>query len=305
MAAPHSDGELRIEVVDSATGQPIAARMHLRQTQYGRAATRQTKTAGHGRVRRPLLHRRQNSRCRCESGSTLSSSKPGPEYLTQSGQFEIERHADDSKRIEMKRVVDLAKEGWWGGDLDVRRKRRTCRSSCGRGTQDCAAERAATQPRIMSPRLDRRKPPHRAHAVRLGPSRLARQRQARRHRVDQPPFACAAASSTTKTTAARATNRSSRVRAATAAGPKPFTTTCSIAASKFRRSPAAAPAATTTPSARTACTCTAATNSQKKPGGMASKRAACSSPMARCCDRWSKASRPATYFRSARANRST
>jgi hypothetical protein len=47
----------------------------------------------------------------------------GPEYLTQNGQFEIERHADDSKRIEMKRVTDLAKEGWYGGDLDVRRKK--------------------------------------------------------------------------------------------------------------------------------------------------------------------------------------
>ncbi len=46
----------------------------------------------------------------------------GPEYLTQSGHFEIERHADDTKRIEMKRVTDLAKEGWWAGDLDVRRK---------------------------------------------------------------------------------------------------------------------------------------------------------------------------------------
>jgi hypothetical protein len=47
----------------------------------------------------------------------------GPEYLTQNGQFEIERHADDSKRIEMKRVTDLAKEGWYGGDLDVHRKK--------------------------------------------------------------------------------------------------------------------------------------------------------------------------------------
>src|SRR3954452_20089272 len=47
----------------------------------------------------------------------------GPEYLTQSGHFDIERHADDSKRIEMKRVTDLAKEGWYAGDLDVRRNK--------------------------------------------------------------------------------------------------------------------------------------------------------------------------------------
>src|SRR5215813_9372686 len=29
LAAPHADGELRIEIKDAATGEPIAARMHL------------------------------------------------------------------------------------------------------------------------------------------------------------------------------------------------------------------------------------------------------------------------------------
>ena len=46
----------------------------------------------------------------------------GPEYRTQSGHFEIERHADDSKRIEMKRFANLRDEGWYGGDLDVSRR---------------------------------------------------------------------------------------------------------------------------------------------------------------------------------------
>src|SRR4051812_372218 len=46
----------------------------------------------------------------------------GPEYLTQTGHFEIERHADDTKRIEMHRVTNLAKEGWYAGDLEVHRK---------------------------------------------------------------------------------------------------------------------------------------------------------------------------------------
>jgi hypothetical protein len=45
-----------------------------------------------------------------------------PEYLNQTGGFEIQRHADDSTRIEMRRFVDLEKEGWYGGDLDVHRK---------------------------------------------------------------------------------------------------------------------------------------------------------------------------------------
>ena len=37
----------------------------------------------------------------------------GPEYRTQKGHFEIDRHADDTKTIEMHRFADLAKEGWW------------------------------------------------------------------------------------------------------------------------------------------------------------------------------------------------
>ncbi len=118
MAAPHSDGELRIEVVDGATGQPMAARMHLK-TMAGRPVKlRLPGTAeygGHfyidGKLTLPL-----------HVGRYTFELEAGPEYLTQSGHFEIERHADDSKRIEMKRVVDLATEGWWGGDLDVRRK---------------------------------------------------------------------------------------------------------------------------------------------------------------------------------------
>ena len=59
--------------------------------------------------------------CRSKSASTPSSSKRRRSILNETGQFEIERHADDSKRIEMKRFVELDKEGWFGGDLDVNR----------------------------------------------------------------------------------------------------------------------------------------------------------------------------------------
>ena len=126
LAVPHPDGELRIEVIDAATGQPIAARMHLSMgRKAGVAATAQhpvklnmpgsAEFGGHfyidGKATLPL-----------RVGQYTFELEAGPEYLSQSGYFTIERHADDSKRIEMKRVTDLAKEGWWGGDLDVRRK---------------------------------------------------------------------------------------------------------------------------------------------------------------------------------------
>jgi hypothetical protein len=126
-AAPHSDGELTIEVVDSATGKPLAARMYLytgRNAGPAAAAKRPIKLnmpgsaefGGHfyidGKATLPL-----------RVGPYSFELEAGPEYLTQSGHFEIERHADDSKRIEMKSVTDLAKEGWYGGDLDVRRNK--------------------------------------------------------------------------------------------------------------------------------------------------------------------------------------
>jgi hypothetical protein len=48
----------------------------------------------------------------------------GPEYRTQTGHFEIHRHADDAKRIEMTRFINLTKEGWYAADLDFDRPRR-------------------------------------------------------------------------------------------------------------------------------------------------------------------------------------
>jgi len=125
-AANQSDGELTVEIIDSVTGQPVAARMHLyagRSSGPAMATKRPVKLnmpgsaefGGHfyidGKATLPL-----------RMGPYTFELEAGPEYLTQSGHFEIERHADDSKRIEMKRVTDLAKEGWYGGDVDVRRK---------------------------------------------------------------------------------------------------------------------------------------------------------------------------------------
>jgi hypothetical protein len=116
-ATPHPDGELRVDVVDSATGQPIAARMHLK-TSHGRPVKlgllKAAEFGGHfyidGQLTLPL-----------RQGQYAFELEATPEYLTQSGHFEIQRHADDSKRIEIKRFADLSKEGWWGGDVDVDR----------------------------------------------------------------------------------------------------------------------------------------------------------------------------------------
>jgi hypothetical protein len=128
--AAHPDGEVQIDVVDSATGQPIAARMHLSS---GRQAA--PTAAAKARPKRPVKLNMPGSAeyaghfyidgiatLPMKIGQYTFELEATPEYLNQSGGFEIQRHADDSKRIEMKRFVDLEQEGWYAGDLDVSRK---------------------------------------------------------------------------------------------------------------------------------------------------------------------------------------
>jgi hypothetical protein len=117
-AAPRGDGQLTIEVVDGATGMPIGARMHLKNSRGRPVRLRLPNTAEfgghfyiHGQLTLPL-----------RVGQYTFELDAGPEYRTQSGHFEIERHADDSKRIEMNRFANLAEEGWYGGDLHIVRR---------------------------------------------------------------------------------------------------------------------------------------------------------------------------------------
>ena len=45
----------------------------------------------------------------------------GLEYRSVDGHFEIKHFAEDSKDVTLQRYVDLAAEGWYSGDLYVRR----------------------------------------------------------------------------------------------------------------------------------------------------------------------------------------
>jgi hypothetical protein len=117
-AAPRgADGELRIEIVEAATGQPLPARMHLKTSRSRPVKLRLPQAAAFGDHfyidGQQVLPLRQ--------GQFSFELEATPEYLTQSGHFEIQRHADDSKKIEMRRFADLAAEGWWGGDVDFDR----------------------------------------------------------------------------------------------------------------------------------------------------------------------------------------
>ena len=117
-AAPRADGQLRIEVVDANTRQPIAARMHLKNTRGRPVKLRLpglNQYADHfyidGQLTLPLRR-----------GQYTFELEAGPEYRDRTGHFEIDRQADDVKTIEMHRFANLAEEGWWAGDLDVERR---------------------------------------------------------------------------------------------------------------------------------------------------------------------------------------
>lgn len=117
-APPRADGQLELEISDAETGQPIPARVHLRSTRSRSIKLQLPGTSEYGdhfyvdgRLTLPL-----------RIGQYVMEIEATPEYRTVSSQpFDVERHADDSKKVEMPRFCNLAEEGWWAGDLDVSR----------------------------------------------------------------------------------------------------------------------------------------------------------------------------------------
>ncbi len=113
--------QLRLKVIDSETKQPLAVRVHLKNSR-GRAvrprARQIVRHADHfvfdGEVSLTL-----------RPGRYTFVMEAGPEYRHRFGHFEIEDDADDEKLIEMRRHADLREEGWYGGDMLVARSSAT------------------------------------------------------------------------------------------------------------------------------------------------------------------------------------
>jgi len=109
-------GQLDLTVVDKDTGKPVACRMHLvgpnnnkpRKVEKAPFWQDHFVFPGHILLKLPL-------------GNYSFVIERGLEYLDQNGRFSFEAFADDSKQIELHRFVDMSAEGWWSGDLDVRR----------------------------------------------------------------------------------------------------------------------------------------------------------------------------------------
>ena len=114
-AAMAGNGQLQIVVVDKQSGQLMPCRMHLK-TAAGKPRLPKKVPAwddhfvvpGKIALQLPL-------------GNYSFEIERGLEYLVTRGHFTINTFADDTQRIEMERFIDMAGDGWWSGDLDVRR----------------------------------------------------------------------------------------------------------------------------------------------------------------------------------------
>jgi hypothetical protein len=109
------NGQLVLTVVDKDTQKLIPCRMHL-QSANGRP-----RKAG----KAPFWHDHfvfpGEITLRLPTGNYAFELERGPEYVTCSGHFTIENFADDTKRVELRRCVEMCKRGWWSGDLEVHR----------------------------------------------------------------------------------------------------------------------------------------------------------------------------------------
>lgn len=115
LSALGREGQLQVVVVDRETGKTIPARMHLRG-----ANNRPRKIPGVPFWFDHFVFPGELTLHLPKGGFTFDLER-GLEYLTRSGHFTMNDASDDVKQIDLQRFVEMAAEGWWSGDLDVRR----------------------------------------------------------------------------------------------------------------------------------------------------------------------------------------
>src|SRR5947207_6843617 len=109
------EGRLLIHAVDKATGQSIAARMHLKDAR--------------GKIIRPPKvpfwkdHFAFDGSIMLDLplGTYTYEIESGRECKFQTGSFILQRNSNDTTTIEMQRFIDMKKDGWWSGDLHIHR----------------------------------------------------------------------------------------------------------------------------------------------------------------------------------------
>jgi hypothetical protein len=110
-----SRGGLEIEVVDGNSG-PVPCRIHLRASDGGVwKASSWPAFDDHfvfpGRATLPL-----------DPGSYTYEIERGPEYRAVRGSFQVGHGNPQTLRVRLERLVDLAAQGWYAGDLHIHRR---------------------------------------------------------------------------------------------------------------------------------------------------------------------------------------
>jgi hypothetical protein len=107
--------ETRISVVDAGTGRPVACRVHLKD-----AAGKPVAAPG-------LPNWDDHFVCagttalKLPAGSYSAVVERGPEYESATGRFEFTEGGHGTFDASLKRIVDLAAQGWWSGEMHVHR----------------------------------------------------------------------------------------------------------------------------------------------------------------------------------------
>lgn len=115
--ARRPDGRLELTVRDAAPGVPIAARIELTDARHRPIRPDRTPEPLGAAALGDHAYLDKVSVLGLKRGAYRFTLDAGPEYRTQHGHFEIARHAEDSKVVDVTRAANLAKEGWLAGDL--------------------------------------------------------------------------------------------------------------------------------------------------------------------------------------------
>jgi len=108
-------GKIVISVIDKKLSKPVPCRIHL----YDRAG-KPVQPPGLPFFRDHLV---------CNGSVTLELApgeysyeiERGPEYTIRTGKFTVAGKAAQEVKVELERLIDLTKEGWWSGELHVHR----------------------------------------------------------------------------------------------------------------------------------------------------------------------------------------
>jgi hypothetical protein len=113
--AARTDGQLVITAVDEQSQARVPVRMELRDAR-GRAVRLRPADAI---VQGESIYFDGQVTLDLRRGAYSFVIEAGPEFPTRLGNFTIDRHAEDTAEVTLSRRVDMRKEGWWSGDLDV------------------------------------------------------------------------------------------------------------------------------------------------------------------------------------------